>query len=159
FLVVGPSSFGGLFRSGKSSGSDRTVCRYRFWLLALPCSSVHRLVANLPDGDCGFWWLAPSSFDELFRSGKSSGSDRTVAATFRVLQFTVWSRTCPMATAVSSGWPRAFSTGSLGQANPQALIGQSPLPSVFFSSPFGREPARWRLRFLVVGPEHFRRAL
>jgi len=39
------------------------------------------LVANLPDGDCGFWSLA-----------------------------------------------RAASAGSLGQANPQALIGQSPLP-------------------------------
>ena len=49
--------------------------RYRSWLLALPCSSVHRLVANIPDGDCGFWSLA-----------------------------------------------RAASAGSLGQANPQALI-------------------------------------
>jgi hypothetical protein len=33
----------------------------------------------MPDGDCGFWPLAPSSFGELFRSGKSSDSDRTVA--------------------------------------------------------------------------------
>jgi hypothetical protein len=33
-----------------------------------------------------------------------------------------------MATAVSGRWPRAASEGSLGQANPQALIGQSPLP-------------------------------
>src|SRR5882762_11938562 len=29
-----PSGFGGLFRSGKFSGPDRTVARYRFWLLA-----------------------------------------------------------------------------------------------------------------------------
>jgi hypothetical protein len=82
---------------------------------------------------------------------------------FRVLQFTVWSRTYPMATAVSGRWPRAASAGSLGQANPQALIGQSAATasgsSVFFSSPFGREHARWRLRFLVVGPEQLRRAL
>jgi hypothetical protein len=28
-------------------------------------SSVHRLVANVPDGDCGFWSLTPSSFDGL----------------------------------------------------------------------------------------------
>jgi hypothetical protein len=48
--------------------------------------------------------------------------------TLRVIQFTVWSRTCPMATAVFGRWPRAASAGSLGQANPQALIGQSPLP-------------------------------
>src|SRR5258707_10957650 len=33
-----------------------------------------------------------------------------------------------MATAVSGRRPRAASAGSLGQANPQALIGQSPLP-------------------------------
>jgi hypothetical protein len=33
FLVVGPSSFGGLFRSGKSSGLDWTVAA-GFWLLA-----------------------------------------------------------------------------------------------------------------------------
>jgi hypothetical protein len=70
-----------------------------------------------------------------------------------------------MATAVSGRWPRAASAGSLGQANPQALIDSLPLPllasgsSVFFSSPFGREHARWRLRFLVVGPEQLRRAL
>ena len=32
-----------------------------------------------------------------------------------------------MATAVFGRWPRAASVGSLGQANPQALIGQSPL--------------------------------
>jgi hypothetical protein len=45
-----------------------------------------------------------------------------------VLQFNVWSRTFPMATAVSGRWPRAASADSLAQANPQALIGQSPLP-------------------------------
>ena len=44
------------------------------------CSSDHRLVANVPDGDCGFWSLAQSSFGGLFRSGESSGPDRTVAA-------------------------------------------------------------------------------
>jgi hypothetical protein len=33
-----------------------------------------------------------------------------------------------MATAVFGRWPRAASAGSLGQANRQALIGQSPLP-------------------------------
>ncbi|MEY2606376.1 MAG: phospholipid/cholesterol/gamma-HCH transport system permease protein [Verrucomicrobiota bacterium] len=52
-----------------------------FRLPALPCSSAHGLIANMPDGDCGFWSLAPSSFGGLFRSGKSSGSDRIVAAT------------------------------------------------------------------------------
>jgi hypothetical protein len=35
-----------------------------------------------------------------------------------------------MATAVSARWPRAASAGSLGQANPQALVGQSPLPAL-----------------------------
>jgi hypothetical protein len=34
-----------------------------------------------------------------------------------------------------------------------------PVSSVFFSSPFDREHARWRLRFLVVGLERLRRAL
>jgi hypothetical protein len=33
-----------------------------------------------------------------------------------------------MATAGSDGWPRAASAGCLGQASPQALVGQSPLP-------------------------------
>ncbi|MEY2604157.1 MAG: hypothetical protein QOH31_1948 [Verrucomicrobiota bacterium] len=33
-----------------------------------------------------------------------------------------------MATAVFGRWPRTASAGSLGQANPQALIGQSSLP-------------------------------
>jgi hypothetical protein len=33
-----------------------------------------------------------------------------------------------MATAVSGRWPQAASAGSLGQANPHALFGQSPLP-------------------------------
>jgi len=33
-----------------------------------------------------------------------------------------------MTTAVFGRWPRAASAGSLGQVNPQALIGQSPLP-------------------------------
>jgi hypothetical protein len=32
------------------------------------------------DGNRGFWSLVPSSFGALFRSGKSSGPDRTVAA-------------------------------------------------------------------------------
>src|ERR1700738_1942030 len=51
-----------------------------------------------------------------------------VSFLFRVLQFNVWPRTFSMATAVSGRWPRAASEGSLGQANPQALIGQAPLP-------------------------------
>jgi len=40
-----------------------------------------------------------------------------------------------MATAVFGRWPRAASAGSLGQVNPQALIGQSPLP--FFAIGYG----------------------
>jgi hypothetical protein len=39
------------------------------------------LVANMADGDCGFWSLARAASGSLFRSGKSSGPDRTVAAT------------------------------------------------------------------------------
>jgi hypothetical protein len=39
------------------------------------------LVADVHDGDCGFWSLAPSGFGMLFRSGESSGPDWTVAAT------------------------------------------------------------------------------
>jgi hypothetical protein len=100
FLVVGSSSFGGLFRSGKSSGPDRTVA------------------ATAPGSPCGrehtrwrlrFLVVGSSSFGGFFRSGKSSGPARTVAAT-------------------------------------------AP------GSPCGREHARWRLRFLVVGREQLRRA-
>ena len=38
------------------------------------------LVADVHDGDCGFWSSASSGFGGLFRSDKSSGPDRTVAA-------------------------------------------------------------------------------
>jgi len=38
------------------------------------------LVANVPDGDCGFWSLVASNFAGLFRSGESLGPDWTVAA-------------------------------------------------------------------------------
>ena len=102
--------------------------RYRSWLLALPCSSVHRLVANIPDGDCGFWSLArAASAGSLGQANPQALIGQSAATAsgfwlFRVLQFTVWSRTYPMATAVSGRWPRAASAGSLGQANPQALI-------------------------------------
>ena len=49
-----------------------------------------------------------------------------------------------MATAVFGRWPRAASAGSLGQANPQALIGQSPLlaPGSGLRFPFARNSFR-----------------
>jgi hypothetical protein len=62
-------------------------------------------------------------------------ADDSVAASPRCdLTFTVRSRTCTMATAVSGRCLRAASAGSPGQANPQALIGQSPLPILAPSS-------------------------
>ena len=85
----------------------------------------------MPDGDCGFWSLArAASAGSLGQANPQALIGQSAATAsgfwlFRVLQFTVWSRTYPMATAVSGRWPRAASAGSLGQANPQALIGQS----------------------------------
>jgi CDGSH-type Zn-finger protein len=57
-----------------------------------------------------------------------------------------------MATAVFGRWPRAASAGSLGQANPQALIGQSPLPLLtpvsLLRFPFA--PSGFRLHSFVM---------
>src|ERR1700730_7251767 len=80
------------------------------------------LVANVADGDCGFWLLAPSSFGGLFRSGKFSGADWPVPATDPGRERGRWRLRFLVV------GPERLRAGSLGQASSQALIGQSPLP-------------------------------
>jgi hypothetical protein len=112
-----------------------------------------RVVANMPDGDCGFWLLATSSFGGLFRSGESSGPDRTVAATAPGSpcgrEHTRWR--LRFLVVGSSSFGGFFRSGkSSGPARTVAATAPG--------SPCGREHARWRLRFLVVGREQLRRA-
>src|ERR1700730_5699847 len=138
---------GGLFRSGKFSGADWTVAatdpgrergrwRLRFLVVGperlragslgqassqalIGQSPLPVLVANVADGDCGFWLLAPSSFGGLFRSGKFSGADWTVAATDPGRERGRWRLRFLVV------GPERLRAGSLGQASSQALIGQS----------------------------------
>jgi hypothetical protein len=64
-------------RSQSQSTPSRTRARTNWFGFAALGSSVHGLVANWPDGDCGFRSLAPSDSGGLFRPGESSIPDRT----------------------------------------------------------------------------------
>jgi hypothetical protein len=105
--------------------SQRFAPSYRSW-------PIHRLVANVPDGDCGFRSLTrAASVSSLGQASAQAliGQSPLPAPGSCILQFTVWLRTRTMATAVSGRWSRATSVSSLGSGECSGLIGQSPLPA------------------------------